>query len=132
MMHEGDKYHESVGDNGGDSDSGDDPPNVVDDMTTAAAAAAGDRANEQREPRKFFPRVKMLLSFDYEPVRTVMYCNCTALYCTVDPLLLHCSCLVLVLNNLVCIGATFVFGNHPYRDGLDFVQSVSSSVLRAC
>jgi hypothetical protein len=62
MMHEGDKYHESVGD--GD---GDDTLDVMD----VTAAAAMDRANDQREPRKFFPRVKMLLSFDYEPVRHV-------------------------------------------------------------
>jgi hypothetical protein len=34
-----------------------------------AAAAAVDSAN--REPRKFFPRVKMLLSSDYEPVRYI-------------------------------------------------------------
>jgi hypothetical protein len=57
MMHEGDEFHESI--------PGDKTPEVV--VMTAAAAGAG--ANDQREPRKFFPRVKMLLSYDYEPVR---------------------------------------------------------------
>jgi hypothetical protein len=89
-MHEGDQYHESV--------SGDDTPDVL-DMT---AAPAVDRANDQREPRKFFPRVKMLLSFDYEPVRRSV-------------------CVFLVLNSLVCI-AESSFGNHPYRVELDFSQ----------
>jgi hypothetical protein len=65
MMHEGDQFHESLG-GGGDDDGDDDTPNVV-DMTGAAAGV--DRANDQREPRKFFPRVKTLLSYDYEPVR---------------------------------------------------------------
>jgi hypothetical protein len=54
MMHEGDEFHET--DHGGGSD----------DKAPAIAGAA-----DHREPRKFFPRVKMLLSFDFEPVRTV-------------------------------------------------------------
>jgi hypothetical protein len=59
MMHEGDEFHEST--------PGDKTPEAV-DIAAAAGVAVKD---ENREPRKFFPRVKMLRSYDYEPVRTV-------------------------------------------------------------
>jgi hypothetical protein len=67
MMHEGDKFHESVGTaitdhaNGGDKTA----TAVVVDTATPTGATG------EREPRKFFPRVKLLLSVDYEPVRTL-------------------------------------------------------------
>jgi hypothetical protein len=69
MMHEGDKFHESVGTAITDHANGGDKTATA--VVVDTVAPAGATVEREREPRKFFPRVKLLLSVDYEPVRNI-------------------------------------------------------------